>query len=104
MEKFPLQAFVVEVTGNQVLLNLGSLQGVVNGTVFNVVEEKPPVIYKGKQFTPEPGIVAKIHVIRTDDEFSYGHIKDQRRPIEPDDKLREDLNALASDKQNAKIW
>ena len=29
MEKFPLQAFVVEVTGNQVLLNLGALQGVV---------------------------------------------------------------------------
>jgi tetratricopeptide (TPR) repeat protein len=27
MEKYPLQAFVVEVTGNQVLLNLGSLQG-----------------------------------------------------------------------------
>ena len=104
MEKFPLQAFVVEVTGNQVLLNLGSLQGVVEGTIFDVVEEKPPIIYKGKQFIPEPGIVAKVNVVRSDDDFSYGHIKDQRRPVKPDDKLRENLNALGPDNQGSRIW
>ena len=104
MDKYPLQAFVVEVTGNQVLLNLGVLQGVVQGTVFDVVEEKPPVTYKGKTFVPEPGLVAKVHVVRTNDDFSYGHIKDQRRPIKPDDKLREDLNALAPADLNTRIW
>jgi hypothetical protein len=104
MKKYPLQAFVVEVTGNQVLLNLGLLQGVVQGTVFDVVEEKPPVTYKGKTFVPEPGLVAKVHVVRTDDDFSYGHIKDQRRPIKPDDKLREDLNALVPADLNTRIW
>ncbi len=104
MERFPLQAFVVQVTGNQVLLNLGLLQGVVEGTIFDVVEEKPPITYKGKQFIPEPGIVAKVHVVRSDDDFSYGHIKDQRRPVKSDDKLRESLNALGSSGQNPRIW
>ena len=104
MEKYPLQAFVVEVTGNQVLLNLGALQGVVEGTVFDVVEEKPPITYKGKQFTPEPALVAKVHVVRADNDFSYGHIKDQRRAIKQDDKLREDLKALAPGNQTTRIW
>jgi tetratricopeptide (TPR) repeat protein/peroxiredoxin len=104
MEKFPLQAFVVEVTGNQVLINLGSLQGVVEGTIFDVVEEKPPITYKGKQFIPEPGIVAKVSVVRSDDDFSYGHIKDQRGPVKPDDKLRENLNALGPNNQGSRIW
>ena len=104
METFPLQAFVVEVTGNQVLLNLGSLQGVVEGTIFDVVEEKPPITYKGKQFIPEPGIMARVHVVRSDDDFSYGHIKDQRRPVKPDDKLREHLNALGPNNQGSRIW
>ncbi len=104
MERYPLQAFVVQVTGNQVLLNLGALQGVVEGTVFNVIEEKPPVTYKGKTFKPEPGRVAKVHVVRTDDDFSYGHIKDQRRPIRQDDKLKEDLNVMAPPGSTSRIW
>jgi tetratricopeptide (TPR) repeat protein len=104
MEKYPLQAFVVQVTGNQVLLNLGALQGVVEGTVFDVVEEKAPVTYKGKTFKPEPGLVAKVHVVRTDDDFSYGHIKDQRRPIRQDDRLKESLNSLAPAGSTSRIW
>ena len=94
----------MEVTGNQVLLNLGSIQGVVEGTIFDVVEEKPPITYKGKQFIPEPAIVAKVHVVRSEDDFSYGHIKDQRRPIKQDDKLRENLNALGPNNQGSRIW
>ena len=104
MEKFPLQAFVVDVSGHQVLLNLGALQGVVDGTVFDVIEEKAPVMYKGKQFTPQPAMVAKVHVVRTDDDFSYGHIKDQRRPIKQDDKLREHLKPSATDDKGARVW
>jgi hypothetical protein len=104
VETFPLQAYVVQVTGNQVLLNLGSLQGVVEGTVFDVVEEKPAVTYKGKTFVPDPGMVAKVHVVRTDNDFSYGHIKDQRRPIKPDDKLRENVENLAPMGKATRIW
>jgi tetratricopeptide (TPR) repeat protein len=104
MEKYPLQAFVVQVTGNQVLLNLGTLQGVVEGTIFNVVEEKAPVTYKGKTFVPEPAMIAKVHVVRADSDFSYGHIKDQRRPIKADDKLRENLTSLLPGAASTRVW
>ncbi len=104
MHTYPLQAYVVQVSGNQVLLNLGTLQGVVEGTVFDVVEEKAPITYKGKTFTPDPTTVANVHVVRTDNDFSYGHIKDQRRPIKADDKLRENLTSLSPTNQNTRIW
>jgi hypothetical protein len=104
MLHYPLQAYVVEVSGHQVLLNLGSREGVVTGTRFNVIEESAPVVYKGKSFRPEPSIVAQIHVVKVEPEFSYAHIKDQRRPIKPDDKLRENLNHLSKAGDKTHIW
>jgi tetratricopeptide (TPR) repeat protein/peroxiredoxin len=104
MRTYPLKAFVVEVTGNQVLLNLGSGQGVVEGTVFNVIEEKPPITYKGKTFVPEPAIIAEVHVVRTENDFSYGHIKNQRRTVVPDDKLKENVTLLDPGDQAARVW
>lgn len=104
MMHYPLQAYVVEVSGHQVLLNLGSREGVVTGTRFNVIEESAPVVYKGKSFQPEPSIVAQIHVVKVEPEFSYAHIKDQRRPIKPDDKLRENLDHLSKGGDKTHIW
>ncbi|MDA8141389.1 MAG: tetratricopeptide repeat protein [Desulfobacteraceae bacterium] len=98
----PLQAFVVEVTGAQVLMNIGANQGVVTGALFDVVEEKPPVEYKGKQFQPEPVVMATLEVVRVEKEFAYAQIKEQRRPIVAEDKLRESARQVQDDEQ--KTW
>jgi tetratricopeptide (TPR) repeat protein len=102
MTHYPLKAFVVEVTGNQVLLNLGKNQGVVNGTLFDVVEEKPMVDFKGKQFKPEPAVMATVEVVRVEDDFAYAHIKDSRRPVKAEDKLRESVSQMIGGDQ--KTW
>ena len=102
MTQYPLQAYVVEVTGNQILLNLGAGQGVVPGALFDVVEVKPAVNFKGKQFQPEPSVMATIEVVRTDPDFSYAHIKEQRRPIRAEDKLRERAGQIDADGQ--RVW
>jgi hypothetical protein len=102
MAQYPLQAFVVEVTGNQILLNLGAGQGVVTGALFDVVEVKPPVNFKGKLFQPEPSVMATIEVVRSDADFSYAHIKEQRRPIRVEDKLRERAGQFDADGQ--RVW
>lgn len=94
MADYPLQAYVVEITGNQVLINLGAKQGVVNGALFDVVEEKPVMEFKGKAFKPDPMVMATVEVVRVEDEFAYAHIKDQRRPIVPEDKLRERIRQI----------
>ena len=91
---YPLQAYVVDVTGQQVLLNLGSRQGVVLGTKFNVIEERKPIEYKGKKLYSEPGIVARVEVTKVEPDFCYANIKNQTRPIKRDDKLKESIDDL----------
>ncbi len=103
MKKYPLKAYVVDVSGGQVLINLGKKQGVINGTRFDVVETKAPITYKGKTFAPEPTVVATLEVFRVEDEFSYAHIlKDQRRPVYKDDRLIEAVAQLGEDE--TKLW
>lgn len=101
MTHYPLKGYVVEVTGNQVLINLGKNQGVVPGSIFDVVEEKPMVDFKGKKFKPEPAVMASVQVVKVDDEFAYAHIKDSRRPVKVEDKLRESIHQMLSDEQKA---
>jgi tetratricopeptide (TPR) repeat protein len=101
---YPMQAYVVEVSGHQVLVNLGAREGVVTGTIFNVIEESAPVVYKGKSFQPDPSVIAQVHVVKIEPEFSYGHIKNQRRPIKPDDKLRENIDNLSKIGDKIHIW
>ncbi len=102
MSHYPLQAFVVEVVGNQVLLNLGADQGVVNGALFDVVEVKPPVEFKGKRFRPKAAVMATLEVVKIDPDFSYAHIKEQRRPVQAEDKLRERVHRMDEDGQ--RVW
>ncbi len=94
MEAFPLQGYVVKVNGYEVLMNLGSKQGVVVGALFDVVEDQPAVEFKGKVMKPEPLVMATIEVVRVDQEFAYAQIKEQRRQIAPEDKLRENIRVL----------
>lgn len=101
---YPLQAYVVEVSGHQVLVNLGSREGVVTGTIFNVIEGSAPVVYKGKSFQPDPSVIAQVHVVKIEPEFSYGHIKNQKRPIKPDNKLRENIDNLSKIGDKIHIW
>ena len=91
---YPLQAYVVNVTGQQALLNLGSRQGVVLGTKFNVIEESKPIEYKGKKLYSEPSIVAQVEVTKVEPDFCYGNIKNQKRPVTRDDKLEENIDDL----------
>jgi hypothetical protein len=91
---YPLHAYVVKVTGQQALLNLGSKQGVVLGTKFNVIEEGEPIEYKGKKLHSEPSIVAQVEVTKVEPDFCYGKIKNQTRPVKRDDKLEENIDEL----------
>ncbi len=94
MGEYPLQGFVVQVNGHEVLMNLGSKQGVVVGALFDVVEDKPAVEFKGKVLKAEAAVMATIEVVRVEEEFAYAQIKEQRRQIAVEDKLRENIRVL----------
>jgi tetratricopeptide (TPR) repeat protein len=94
MGKYPLQGFVAQVSGHEVMMNLGSKQGVVVGALFDVIEDKPAVEFKGKVLKPEVAAMATIEVVRVEEEFAFAHIKEQRRQIAVEDKLRENIRVL----------
>ena len=88
---------MVEVSGHKVLMNVGARQGVVLGAMFDVVEEKPAVEFKGKTFKPEALVVATVEVIQVEKEFAYASIKEQRRQIVAEDKLKESVRQLTGE-------
>jgi hypothetical protein len=92
MEKYPLRGFVARVDGEEVLLNLGTKQGVVKGTRFDVLEEGEGVVYKGKKLAAAPKVVAQMEVLSVEPEFSRAKVTRKDRPLKQDDKVQERAN------------
>ena len=92
MAAYPLQAYVVNVTGDKIMINLGSNQGVVTGSRFAIIEEQEPIEYKGKKLQQAPKKIAGLEVISVEPDLSYCRIIEQERPIKPDDKAVEKID------------
>jgi hypothetical protein len=87
--KYPLRGFVVRITGDQALVNLGAKQGVVTGTKFEVLDEGEAIQYKGKVLGSAPRPVAQLEAVRVEPELCYVKIVKQDRPVKGDDKVQE---------------
>ena len=96
MLHYPLRGYVVQVTGAQVLINLGSHQGVVQGARFEIIEEQAPIEFKGKVLKAAPKPIAQLEVYQVEDDFSYAMLSNQRRPSKTEDKIREKIDDLMS--------
>ena len=92
MTTYPLQAYVVNVSSDKVMLNLGSNQGVVMGSKFAVIEEQKPIEYKGKKLQQTPKKIAGLEVTSVEPDLSYCRIIEQERPVKPDDKAVEKID------------
>jgi len=91
MEKYPLQAYIMKVDGAYVNIAIGPDEGVVLGTKFIVVEEKEPTVFKGKTYYEDPKPVANVEVIEVKGNFCKGLIKNQKRPLIKEDKVKETI-------------
>ena len=89
MLKYPLCGYVVQATGDEVLINLGSKQGVVLGTKFEVLEEQKPIKYKGKLHHTAPKPIAEIEIVRVEPDLCSARILNQERSFNSDAKVRE---------------
>ena len=93
--KYPLKGYVVKVSGDQAILNLGSKQGIVVGAKFEVIEEGEEIQYKGKPLRSSPKSVGRVEVVRVEPELCYAKILDQARPFRTDDKVQEKAEEMA---------
>ena len=86
---YPLQGFVVEASGDQVLINLGAAQGMVEGTRMDVIEETEPIVYKGRRLKSLPKVVAQLEVTRVETDLCHARIVKKERDLKTDDKVKE---------------
>ncbi len=100
IQKYPLQGFVVQAQDQQVMINLGSKQGVALGTRFNVIEEKEPVKYKGKLLKSLPKTMGLIEVVKVEPDLSYAKIISRERQFKTDDKVKEKIDELVAKGEN----
>ncbi|MFZ1985169.1 MAG: tetratricopeptide repeat protein [Desulfatitalea sp.] len=91
MEKYPLQGFVVQADGKEAMINLGSRQGVANGTAFHVLEAGEAITYKGRVLRNSEKTVARLEVVRVEPDLCYARIVEQQRALARDDKIKEIL-------------
>ncbi len=96
VDKYPLQGFLVKVDGDKAIVNLGSKQGVVGGTKFEILEEQEPITYKGKVLRSAPKQVALVEVTKVEPDLCQVKVIRQDRPVKADDKVREKLEEVAS--------
>jgi tetratricopeptide (TPR) repeat protein/peroxiredoxin len=89
IEKYPLRGYLVETGEDKMMINLGSNQGVVLGTRFDVLEEPKPVNYKGKTLRGSPEIVAQVEIVQVEPDLSYARVMDRTRELKRDDKVEE---------------
>ena len=77
------------------MINLGSKQGVVSGTRFDVLEEQESVKYKGKVLQASPKSFAQIEVSRVEPDLCFAKILRKERPLKADDKIQEKIEEAA---------
>jgi tetratricopeptide (TPR) repeat protein len=87
--KYPLRGYVVQTTGDKILLNLGREQGVNEGAVFDVLEESEPITYKGKVLEGSAKPVAQIEVVQVEKDLCYAKILSGKTQIIRDSKVQE---------------
>jgi hypothetical protein len=96
ISKYPLRGYLVKVTGEGAMINLGSRQGVVPGTRFDVVEEGETMVFKGKTLHSSPKSVGQVEVLRVEPDISHVKFTRQQRPLKADDKIQERINETAA--------
>jgi tetratricopeptide (TPR) repeat protein len=94
IQKYPLRGYIVQASSDRILINLGSKQGVSQGTKFEVLKEKEPIEYKGKILRGASEAVALLQVVQVEPDLSYARIVSQQSPIARDDKIQEKVEKL----------
>ncbi len=96
ISKYPLRGYVVKAEGNEAVINIGSRQGVVSGTRFDVVEEQGVIEYKGRKLNSSPKVVGLLEVLRVEPDLAYVKYVNQQRSVKADDKIQERMNEMAA--------
>ena len=91
IQKYPLQGYLVQASEEKIMLNLGTNQGVVQGTQFEVIEMQAPIEYKGKMLQGAPKAVGQIEIVSVEPDLSYAKVIKKDRALKQDDQVVEKM-------------
>ncbi len=91
IKKYPLQGFLIQVKDDQVMINLGEKQGVVQGTTFEVLEEQQPINYKGKVLRGAATAIGQIEIVKVEPDLSFARIVIKEKAFEKGVKVKEKI-------------
>jgi hypothetical protein len=91
VQKYPLQGYLVQASADNVMLNLGTNQGVVQGTLFEVIETPAAIAYKGKMLQGSPKAVGQIEVVSVEKDLCHAKVLQQDRALKQDDQVLEKM-------------
>ncbi len=87
--KYPLRGYVAKVAGEEVIINIGAKQGVVQGTKFDVLEEGESLTYRGKVLQAAPKVIGQIEIKRVEPDMAVGKIIKKEKALQIDTKVQE---------------
>ncbi|MFZ0449504.1 MAG: redoxin domain-containing protein [Desulfatiglandaceae bacterium] len=87
--KYPLQGYVMEEEGDNLLLNIGSGQGVKTGMKFALLEGSKPIKFKGKLLRRKLRKIGEIEISSVEPDVSYARVIEAREKIKKELKIKE---------------
>lgn len=96
ISKYPLRGYLVKVGADSAMINLGSRNGVVIGTRFDVMEEGETIKYKGRSLRSSPKSIGQVEVFRVEPDIAHVKFINQQRTFNADDKIQERVNEAAT--------
>lgn len=89
VEKYPLKGYVIRKEGDQVLVNLGTEQGVRKGMRFALLGRAREIVFKGKKLKRKSQKVGEIEISEVEPEVSYGRLIEVKGGIKEEMKIKE---------------
>ncbi len=89
ISKYPLQGYVIQKEGNQVLINLGEPHGVKKGMRFALLEGGGVIEFKGKKLHRGLVKVGEIEISSVQGDVSYARIISVKGDVKSEMKIRE---------------
>ena len=96
MAKYPLRGYIASVADGEAVITIGSRQGVVPGTRFDILEEQKPLEYRGKTLARLPMATGQVEVVRVEPDLSYVRTLSKQRPLKVDDRVQERIDEAAT--------
>jgi class 3 adenylate cyclase/Flp pilus assembly protein TadD len=86
---YPLRGEIISLKGDDLILNIGSDQGVKSGSIMSIVAEMKPVQLKGRQVVPRGREIGKVEVTSVESSLAHAKIIEKQNEIQKGFKVEE---------------